>query len=63
MLGSLIDTTRGTPPPFDEWRGGLGLALPVGRRVIDAHGGALWSAANARSGSALRLPLRTQERT
>ena len=46
-----------TPPPFDEWRGGMGLALPVGRRVIEAHGGAIWSAApNARAGSGFRLP-------
>jgi signal transduction histidine kinase len=47
-------------PGFDEWRGGLGLALPVARRVIDAHGGALWSAPGdrPRAGSALRIPLR-----
>lgn len=50
-----------TTPPFDEWRGGLGLALPVGRRVIERQGGALWSAGGERSraGAALRLPLRT----
>jgi signal transduction histidine kinase len=50
--------TETTPPPFDEWRGGVGLALPVGRRVIEAHGGALWSAPEPRprAGSAMRLP-------
>ena len=49
----------GLSPVFDEWRGGLGLALPVGRRVIEAHGGAIWSASGdkARAASALRLPL------
>jgi K+-sensing histidine kinase KdpD len=31
------------PGPFDERRGGLGLALPLARRVIDAHGGRLWA--------------------
>jgi hypothetical protein len=49
------------PPAFEEWRGGTGLALPVARRVIEAHGGALWSAAGAqsRAASAFRLPIRT----
>jgi len=60
-LPSLVDAGLGTPPPFDEYRGGLGLALPVARRVVEALGGALWSAAGdrPRAGSALRLPLRT----
>ena len=46
---------------FDEWRGGLGLALPVARRVIEGHGGSLWSAGStqSRAACAFRLPLRT----
>ena len=57
LTGAALDT----PPPFDEYRGGLGLALPVARRVVEALGGAVWSAPGTRprAGSALRLPLRT----
>ncbi|MBI3048423.1 MAG: HAMP domain-containing histidine kinase [Acidobacteria bacterium] len=56
---ALIDAARAdSPPPFDEWRGGMGLALPVGRRLIEAHGGGVWSAPSSpRAGSALRLPI------
>jgi signal transduction histidine kinase len=58
----LPDLERGpaSPPEFDEWRGGMGLAIPVARRVIEAHGGALWacSGSHARATSALRLPLK-----
>jgi hypothetical protein len=60
-VSALARMEPGTTSSFDEWRGGLGLALPVARRVIEAHGGALWSgdAAHSRASSALRLPLRT----
>ena len=51
----------GPPRVFDEWIGGLGMALPVARRVVEAHGGALWSVdgSTSRAAAALRIPLRT----
>jgi signal transduction histidine kinase len=59
VLPELEDGASEPPPQFDEWRGGLGIALPVARRVIEAHGGALWAGAgsHARATSALRLPI------
>jgi len=38
------------PAAFDDKRGGLGLALPLARRVIEGHGGRIWSPAST-SGS------------
>jgi len=63
---SLIDVLRqGHTGPFTfnerhEWNGGLGLAVPMARRVIELHGGAIWSPpdSQSRAASALRLPLR-----
>lgn len=49
---------------FDEWRSGLGMALPIARRVVDAHGGSIWSVLWSapdeprHAGSAMRIPLR-----
>ena len=43
---------------FDEWRGGVGLSLPVARRVINRHGGAVYSmAGGAKATAAIALPL------
>jgi len=61
-LPTLTASGADQAPPFDVWRhGGLGLALPVARQVIEGHGGKLWSAngAHSRAAAALRLPLRT----
>jgi K+-sensing histidine kinase KdpD len=42
---------------FDEWRGGCGLSLPVARRIVVAHGGAVWSPAEkSNSGAVVVLP-------
>jgi len=40
---SVSDAYGRATQPFDEKRGGLGLALPLARRVIEDHGGRLWS--------------------
>ena len=58
-LPALTRAASSTPPPFEEWRGGLGMALPVARRVIEAHGGAVWSGdeGGSRATAALRLPI------
>jgi signal transduction histidine kinase len=58
------------PGAFDDKRGGLGLALPLARRVIESHGGRVWSPANtsgnadapdalARGSAIISFPLRS----
>jgi signal transduction histidine kinase len=47
LLPDLTRSDAAESLAFDEFRGGTGLALPLARRVIESHGGAVWSAANA----------------
>jgi signal transduction histidine kinase len=57
------------PTAFDEKRGGLGLALPIARRVIERQGGRVWSPAAragqdaaARAAIIVSLPVQEQNR-
>lgn len=47
------------PVPFDEKRGGLGLALPIARRIIERHRGRIWSPAGSRAIVIISLPVRS----
>ena len=68
--GSVQEAYDLEPGPFDDKRGGLGLALPLARRVIEGHGGRIWSPANtsgnaeapdplARGSAIISFPLRS----
>ena len=59
LLPSLARAAGDAPPEFDEWRGGMGLSLPIARRVVEALGGAVWSSTEgpSRAAAGLRLPL------
>ena len=51
-LAALDAEKPGQGDPFDEWRGGCGLVLPVARRIIEAHGGHLFGAPDGRKSGA-----------
>ncbi|HET6221711.1 MAG TPA: ATP-binding protein, partial [Dongiaceae bacterium] len=48
---------------FSEMRGGLGLALPLARRVIEAHGGRLWASPDVARGAIFQFTLPSGERS
>jgi signal transduction histidine kinase len=60
--GTRIDALEGADrsalTTFDEWRGGSGLSLAIARRVIEAHGGRVWSpVTDSKGGAVAVLPL------
>jgi signal transduction histidine kinase len=56
-VGDVGRAEESTLAVFDEWRGGSGLSLGVARRVIEAHGGRIWSpVADAKAGAVIALP-------
>ena len=54
---SSADVLKHQQTPFDHWRGGMGLALPIARRIVEVHGGTLWALPGSRATCALSLPL------
>ncbi len=51
------DVLKHQQMPFDRWRGGMGLSLPIAHRIVEAHQGSLWAMPGSRATCALALPL------
>ena len=62
----VAEAYEAAPGVFDDRRGGLGLALPLARRVIAGHGGDIWSPAApeslARGSIVVRIPVTESRR-
>jgi hypothetical protein len=56
LRSDTVSLERGDP--FNPWRGGMGMALPLACCILAAHGGHVWSLpGDADQGTALSLPL------
>lgn len=56
-VASAADVLQHRQLPFDRWRGGMGLSLPIAHRIVLAHEGDLWALPGSRATCALSLPL------
>jgi signal transduction histidine kinase len=57
-IDTLASTDVSRLTPFDEWRGGCGLSLPLARCILNAHKGYIWSPADGlRTGAVVAIPL------
>jgi K+-sensing histidine kinase KdpD len=55
-IAALVAEPAADRAVFDEWRGGVGLSLPVARRILNAHGASLFAAPdNRRAGARIRF--------
>jgi signal transduction histidine kinase len=59
VAAALREASADSLGPFDEWRGGCGLTLPLARVIIEMHGGRLLALTGERqkAGGVLELPL------
>lgn len=59
VVSVLRDAAADALGPFDEWRGGCGLALPLARLIIEMHGGRIFALNDDRrkAGGVVELPL------
>jgi signal transduction histidine kinase len=56
-LARLAAATADDLVKFDEWRAGSGLRLAIARRILEAHGGSLWSPSDGSpAGAVMVLP-------
>ena len=59
LLGCLDDRAAlvsRPPEPFDPWRGGHGVALPLACRIVTEAGGRIWTYASARGAVGVAFP-------
>src|SRR5215831_17567821 len=56
-VASAAEVLKHQQAPFDRWRGGMGLSLPIAHCIVQAHRGVLWALPGSRATCAVSLPL------